>query len=69
MAEENKIQIPDELQQNIKVSAAIVECYVAKDGTQFFLIRNTKGEVIRLANSADDVAQFFSKLIDTCSYE
>ena len=69
MAEEKKIQIPEELEQNVKVSAAVVECYCTKDGTQFFLIRNTNGQVIRIANTPEEIAMFFSKLANTCGYE
>lgn len=69
MAEEKKIEIPAELQQNVMITPVIVECVVTKDGKSFFIMKNVKGEPIRILDTPEDVATFFSKLIDSCSYE
>lgn len=63
MSKETKTpSIDPALKNNCQCAVTVVETFVTNDGTSFFVIKNPNGQVLRLANTPEEVASFFNAL-------
>lgn len=66
-AKEVNINVDPALKQNCQCAITVVETYVTDDGTSFYVIKNQRGEVCRLANTPEDIASFFAALANAAT--
>lgn len=64
MSKEKPIDEKKGIEANAHSTIVNVETVVLKDGTCFFVVRNVQGQVFKVCNTVDDLATFFSELIN-----